>query len=94
MTYQRGETAVLQAYVKDSSGDYVDPTGSITITITDPSGSVVVNAQTMSKSETGKYYYDYNIPEDAVIGRYAYQVEVKDGSPVRTTIEQSSFLVG
>ena len=94
MTYQRGETAVLQAYVKDSSGDYVDPSVSITITIIDPNGNVVVNEQTMSKSETGRYYYDYNIPEDATVGRYAYRVEVRDGSPVRTTIEQSSFVVG
>ncbi|MDD5338431.1 MAG: hypothetical protein PHG35_03345 [Dehalococcoidales bacterium] len=53
------DTVEVWAYIY-YQGTLVDPTGSITIDIYDPSGTKQVNGAAMTKSATGIYYYQYH----------------------------------
>jgi len=56
--YYFGDTIKLQNIYKDLDGNNTDP-ASPTVTITDPNGTVTVNAATPTQSATGIYYYNY-----------------------------------
>lgn len=87
--YYQGETIKQNVELRDVDGVLVDPT-SIVITIIDPEGTTKVDAQDMTKDETGKYYYDYLIATDAVTGRWETEVKAVKGF---TQIEQDEFTV-
>ena len=72
-------TVKVWAYIYDEDDTLVDPT-SVTVTITDPDGTVVVNAEAMTQSETGIYYYYYRTTTSSTKGNYAGEVDVTDGS--------------
>lgn len=48
----------VKAYV---DGTLTNATGSVTVTVTDEGGTVIVNAQTATNDSTGIYYYDLGI---------------------------------
>jgi uncharacterized protein YfaS (alpha-2-macroglobulin family) len=50
------------------------------ITITDPAGTVKVNAASMTKKATGKYEYLYTIPATPVVGTWVCIVDVENGT--------------
>ena len=93
MAYQTGETIRLIATITDSAGSAVDPT-TVTITIENAPGIKVVDTEDMTKSETGTYYYDYDIPGINIseTGTYTYRVKAT-GSSNRVSIAKDSFLV-
>jgi len=77
--YIRGETVEIYAEVTNQAGSYVDPSTSITVTITDPNDTDQVDTQAMTKSDTGKYVYRYTIDSDGTIGWWKALVIVTDG---------------
>ena len=87
------ETVIVWLEVKDEDGNYVDPGTSIKCTIYDPNETVVAghDGQAMTKSETGKYYYDYNPSGSEVEGYYEARCEVVDSG--RTTTESAQFFI-
>ncbi len=91
-TYQRTETAVLEVTIKDADGTLTNPDTSIKITVTDPDGTAVVDAQDGANVSTGIYTYAYNIAADATRGRYSVVWTFVNGG--RTSIEKDVFIVG
>lgn len=89
--FQRPETVPTKADVKDWDGEYVDPT-SIKITVTIGSATVV-DAQDMTKLETGKYVYYYTPAADATLGWHVSKVTVTDGEGggAKVTITPGGF---
>jgi len=100
-TYRRLETPKIWGLVKTqnidsngnlSDGSLVDPATSQQIIIEDSSGQIVQALDDMTKSVTGKYYYDgYTIASDALLGTYHYEIRVKDGT--KTSVIRGAFKV-
>jgi len=89
--FERTETIILSAEIKDSDGNYANPTTSTTITIDDPAGAEKVAATAMTQDAQGKYHYDYTPGGTAVVGLYEYRVTATSGS--RVTIADGVFYV-
>lgn len=73
----RGSSVRIAALVYNSTFFAVDALfdpSAIKITITDPDGLVKVNAASMTKSVTGKYYYDWQTAITDVAGTYVVSV--------------------
>ena len=78
-----GETAVCSIEVRDMDGVLKNPATSMTITITNPSGTKVVDTQSMGTPDsTGKYHYDYTSAESAIAGEYNVLYVATDGSRI------------
>ena len=45
-----------------------DPEGGVKVTITDPSGTILLNSQTMIKNATGQYYYIFQTTASNILG--------------------------
>ncbi len=88
--FYRGQTIVLSAAITEG-GVAVDPDTSVTVTVTNPSGTKVVDGQTMTKGAVGSYTYDYTVAADAAEGLYEFRVRATDGS--RVTISGDTFKV-
>lgn len=67
-TFYQGATVKWRLLVKDSAGTLTDPSSGCTITVTDPSGTVSVNDQAMTKDATGTYSYHQALAADATVG--------------------------
>lgn len=92
MPFQRSETIVAKVEVRNAeTGTLTDPATSMKITITNPSGTKVVDDATMGKDAVGKYHKDYTPPSDAVLGKYVVKYVATDGT--RVTIELDNFVV-
>lgn len=99
--YRRLETPLLWAVIMEetigddgvlSDGDLADPTTSTQVIIEDSTGTVVQAATDMTKSSTGKYYYQgYTIPSTANTGEWHYEVRANDSGAVATA--HGSFIV-
>jgi hypothetical protein len=91
--FQKGETVTVWAYIKNWAGTFIDPSSGVKITITNPSGTVKVTAQSMTKSEVGKYAYYYNSATDDVSGWWKVSTLAQDGSgeTAKITITNSGF---
>jgi hypothetical protein len=77
----RKGTVYIWSYVYNSSGTLTDPTGSIKVTVSRQSDSTkVVDAQAMTKSATGTYYYIYRTDTSVELGKYNIEVHSVDGS--------------
>ncbi len=87
--YHQGETIRQKAHVTDVSKTLIDP-DTIVITIIDSENSKKVDTQAMTKDVTGKYYYNYLIPTDAVVGVWTTEIKAVKGF---TAIEQDQFTV-
>ena len=79
-TFQAGETVGLWAYIKDWEGVYTSPDNGVKITLTNPLGTVKVNAQAMTADEVGKFVYYYNSAADDVKGSWYYFCKSQDGT--------------
>ena len=72
MTFEIGESTKRKIEVKDVDNVFIDPT-TITITIWKPDGSKVVDAQVMTSSSNGCYYYWYTIGEQTGTHRILFE---------------------
>lgn len=68
-----------------------DPEVSVKITITNPVGSVVVNAQSMQKNDTGEYYYIYQTTSASTLGVYKCTIAADGTSYDSVYITDSLF---
>jgi len=87
-------TVWIRVLVYDpKTGDLVDPTTSIKVTVADKDGTKVVTAQDMTKDgvNTGTYDYYYNLPSSPVEGWYPGEVTVVDGSGDTAKTSVASF---
>ena len=92
--YRRLETPKLWAvFGTQTMGDdgtlsgftLADPDTSVKIIIEDSTGDVVQALDDMTKSDTGKYYYEgYTIPADANTGIWHYECRGTDSDGVST----------
>lgn len=89
-TYQREESMVHWVTIRDRNNALYDP-DTIAITITDPCGSVVTDAASMTSDSTGVYYYSYLIPADAYYGEYLISVTATSAADV--TISPDKFFI-
>ena len=78
--FQRPETIGLWAYIKDWEGVYTTPDNGVKITLTDPKGTVKVNAQAMTESTAGKLYYYYTSVVDDEPGWWRFRCISQDGT--------------
>lgn len=62
-----------------------------TITVTDPDGAVKVNAQVLTKSTTGNYYYKIQTTTAWVVGIYEIQIDADSGAYSDVTVDQEAF---
>jgi uncharacterized protein YfaS (alpha-2-macroglobulin family) len=74
-TFQKGECCQAYLVNLDHDDDPVDAS-TVTILISDPDGSVLVNNSAMTKKTTGEYEYNYDIPSNATVGKYEVAVTV------------------
>ena len=89
MIFQNPETVICSVVLtRTDTGAAIDPATSITITITNPSGTVVTNAVAMTKDGTGLYHYDFN-PANAPLGNYDVVYIATNGG--RVTIQDDNF---
>ena len=69
----QGQTIRLSIQYVDQSGNFVDPSTFPTVSVVDPTNTIIVNAnQTtgVSRQDIGNYYYDYIIPDNGVLGTW------------------------
>jgi len=89
--YYQGETFRQKAKVQDiSDGSNMDP-HRIRVTIVDSAGIPQIEAQGMTKEETGQYYYDYTLADDAALGEWVTEVEAN--IDISIAIEHDLFRV-
>lgn len=83
--YDRGDTAFITCTHEtysfgDDAWSEVDPDATFPkITIIDPSGVVQVAAASMSRIDTGKFQYSYEIADDAIAGWWRCWIAVENG---------------
>lgn len=94
-THKRGATIAIWAEVRDWAGALVSPSDGVKLTVTDPKGTVKVDAQAMAESETGKFVYYYNSQASDELGWWPCQAKGQDGSGAgaKYTIKTGSFLL-
>ncbi len=89
--YDRGEENHYVIKIKDIDGNtYTDPS-TVSITITNPCSTTEVSEASMTKSDTGIYYYSYTIPVDATYGEY--QIKVTASSTPNIVIYKDKFFI-
>ncbi len=89
ITYHRLETPLIWAVIMTQTigndgaltdGSLTDPSTSIQVIIEDSTGAVVQALADMTKSATGKYYYQgYTIGSAANLGIWDYEIRANDG---------------
>lgn len=89
--YERSETFVHRISIRDRNGLKVNPS-TVSETIYDPCGTILVNSLSMSSDATGEYYYNYNIPANAYYGKYRTKVIAKT-SGANTAIYEDKFYI-
>jgi len=100
-TFRRLETPKIWAVIMTqtigddgtlSDGSLTDPDTSTQVIIEDGTGTVVKALDNMTKSATGKYYYEgYTIATDANAGIYNYEIRATNASKV--SVAHGSFRV-
>jgi acyl-[acyl carrier protein]--UDP-N-acetylglucosamine O-acyltransferase len=86
--FTRGGTVRILVYVYDDDEVLVTPT-SVSVSIVNPAGTVVVDDAAMSASATGVYEYYYTTTSAVVEGNYQIEADILDGS--YHTIAHSHF---
>jgi hypothetical protein len=88
---ERGETNLVKINIKDStSKTLVDPS-TVSISIYNPCSTKIVNEVAMTKDDTGKYSYYYDITADAAFGEY--EVEIVTSSPTYKNIYRDRYIL-
>jgi len=94
--WQRGDTVPIWAEIRDpDTNDLTDPSEDVKLSLTDPSGTVKVDNQTMTKSAVGKYVYYWTSSASDAIGWYKAKVTVQDGTGAgaKYVIEYGGFIL-
>lgn len=73
-TFVRGETVVIKGTVKDEDGILISPSSSPSVTVLDPEGSPVVDAQLATLDAVGLFRHMYNPAVLAVLGAHHVRV--------------------
>lgn len=77
---QRGNTIRIYNSIMDVDGNKVTP-DSHEVTITDPTGTVVLSTTTPTQDpQTGQYYVEYTVAEDAELGNYTVEWKIVKGT--------------
>lgn len=89
--YERGEDNYYVVKIKNVDGSaFVDPS-SVSITIYNPCSQVTITAAEMTRLSAGVYLYAYELPDDALYGKYT--IEVTASSPTYTAKYSDKFFV-
>lgn len=81
--HSRSDSYFIQIKIVDAlSNALTDPT-TVKISINNPCGTALIASQDMTKSATGKYYYNYSIASDAPYGKYSVKVATTSETCVR-----------
>lgn len=98
-TFQRAETVICRASVKNDSDVLTSPATSFTIDITNSLGVPAVTAAAMVLDNPAividgvsyNYHYDFIPAADAALGNYKVKYTATDGT--RVTIQSDSFVL-
>lgn len=72
-----------------------DPATSVTMTLRNPSGTIILNNVAMTKLSTGIYYYRYQTLTSSPLGRWTVNFIGNDGSATHRSHNLEAFqLVG
>ena len=85
--FERGESVFHQVTLRDTAEALTDPS-SVSITITSPCDTVLVNSASMASSSSGVYSYSYLLSDTAVYGEYDIVVKAIDGADTSTFTEK------
>lgn len=88
---QRGETVILTLDIYNQAGSLVNPSDTPIVTITDPNGEVVEDAEDMTNVDTGQYEFSHTLDEAAPLGWWTVRYTVVDSTLV--TIADDGFEV-
>jgi len=95
LTEERGSVVMIEAEIKNytpfGSLAYANPDTGPTITVTDPSGKVVVDGASMTNHDTGKYYYNVQTQTAWLKGKYTVEVSATFSSLTDISIDKESF---
>lgn len=70
-----------------------DPDNFPTITITDPDGTVKTDAQNLTNSSTGKWYYKLQTAVNWLVGEYVVQINATSGADTDVTVKSKDFIL-
>jgi len=91
MSFQNNDTICCSRNVKNPfTGEYMDPSTSMTICIISPNGTYIETHTLMTKDEVGKYHFDFQ-SEGYPAGPYKVIYTATDGAR-KSTIITSFFL--
>jgi hypothetical protein len=88
------DTVFIRAYTYLSTTDVLDDPTAVTIDIYDPDGTKQVDAEAMTKSDTGIYDYYYNMgatPSSMAKGKWRGEVRAADGTGDSTVNSYGNF---
>ena len=84
--FQKGETCPLEIEIRDKdTGALSTPATSVTVTVTDSTGTVKVNNQAMAVKSTGIYYYNLQLATDDESGTWTARFKATDDTKVSIT---------
>jgi uncharacterized protein YfaS (alpha-2-macroglobulin family) len=93
-----GTEVYIQVQLNDLSSTtrpLYDPVTSVTMTLTNPSGTVVLNNVAMTKLSTGIYFYRYQTSTSDPLGRWTVKFVGNDGAATHRSHNLEAFtLVG
>lgn len=86
----QGQSIRLEIQYYDQGGNYVDPSMAPTVSIVDPTNTIIFNANSSTgvvRQDVGLYYYDYTVPSNGTLGIWQDIWSVKIGnSPFNTVL--------
>lgn len=82
MKYHPGETVICISEVTNDDGDFVNPSTSMTLSITDNRNGKEITDQAMIEDETGKYHYDWQTTASTLLGTYYISYKAVNSSRV------------
>ena len=92
-TYRLGETVEVTGTITDNDNVAANPSVSTVTRIADPGKTVQAEAETMTSEVTGLYFFAYDIPVNADVGKWTYEVIATDGAGADVSIGSGSFVV-
>lgn len=90
--YERGETCVFDIDIRAIPEGTKTVMSDVSLTVTDPCGTVLLNEQSMASDGTGEYVYRYTLPASAVYGQYDVTYEATDTSGYVTKKRNTLFI--
>lgn len=88
--YERSDLNYIEIKIKNRESQVTDPS-SVSITISNPCGTELVDSVAMTNTSTGIYHYDYQIPVDAAYG--VYEILIEASSVTYTSTFRDSFVI-